>query len=217
MSPTISNRSIRPWQKKTRPLLMVALPLLLAAAMGMQSGCVLPGGLQPVGGQLVEGRLVNPTGQGIPNQQLILLQGHFNRLNRKTVRYLDVNQVTRQLDRIVLWTDSEGRFSHKFAGFTHCHPIWIVPPLMTWPSQISGETRHGRFFILKTGLHIYEVTAGAPVPVIRVFDPERARLRSVEKSKIGDEITASSDKISWTYQSGSTGLVERVTLELVRK
>lgn len=197
--------------------LMKAFLLSLVTGVGMQTGCVLPGGLQSVGGQLVEGRLVNRAGQGIPNEQIILLQGHVNRLDHATFRYLDEGQTTRQIDRALLWTDSEGHFSHKFQSFTHCHPCWIIPPLLTLPSELSGETRHGRFFVLKTRDQIYEVTVDKSAPVVRVFDPAQGRARRIEKLKMNEELIVRSGKVPWTYRSGSTGLVEQVKLELIRK
>jgi len=195
----------------------VARLLIFLTGAILPSGCVLPGGLRLVGGQLVEGRLADANGRGIPNEQVILVQGHFKKLNNETVGYLDEDRDVYQLDRAVLSTDSEGQFSHKFKGFSHCHPIWIVPPLFDLPSKISGETRHGFLFILKTRDYIYEVKVGEPVPIIRVFDAEQKRLRRPGKSKLNEEILAGAAMIPWTYGNGYTGLVERVKLEIVRK
>jgi hypothetical protein len=44
------------------------------------SGCVFPGVLRKVGGQAVEGRLVDPRGHGVPNAEIILVQGRVAKL-----------------------------------------------------------------------------------------------------------------------------------------
>jgi hypothetical protein len=202
-----------------RARLIATLVGALLAVIITQSGCVLPGGLRAVGGQAVDGRLVNAQGQGVPNAEIILLQGHFDRLDAKTAAYLDRAEDVYEVERSGVMTDSQGHFSHKFKGFTHCHPTWILPPLLTLPSKISGETRHGTFFVIQTPApngQIYEVTVGKPQPSVLLFDPERGRRTEPAKSQSTEKVNVRSEVIPWIYSTGYTGQVERVFLEIVR-
>lgn len=191
------------------------LPFLILT----QNGCVLPGGLQAVGGQSLDGRLVDPQGRGIPNAEIVLLQGHFDKLDAKTVKYLNGTEGDYQVERAAVLTDFHGYFSHKFRGFSHCHPTWIFPPLLTLPSKLSGATRHGTFFIIKTpepDTHIYEITVGKPEPSVLMFDPQRGRRFKPNMSEHSEGLIVRTEVIPWTYATGYTARVEQVHLKIMR-
>jgi hypothetical protein len=195
---------------------LVGVALLV---MVTQSGCVLPGGLQAVGGQAVDGRLVDAQGRGISDAEIILLQGHFDRLDAKTANSLLAATDDHEMERAVVLTDPQGHFSHKFKGFTHCHPTWILPPLLTLPSRLSGDTRHGTFFVIKTPepeAQIYEIAVGKPEPSILVFDPERGRRTKPAKFESTEKLSVRLEVVPWIYSGGRTGQVERVFLEIRR-
>jgi len=194
--------------------------LVGASLLVTQPGCVLPGGLRLVGGQMVDGRLVDAQGGGISNAEIVLLQGHFDKLNTKTAAYLSGPEEAYQVDRAVVRTDSQGRFSHKFRGFSHCHPTWILPPLLTLPSKVSGETRHGTFFIMMTPqpkAQIYEIAVGKSRPSIWVFDVQRGRRIRSPKTNRAEVLNVRSEMFPRVYSSGYTSHVERVILEIVKQ
>lgn len=201
------------------PKLIATLAWFLTFLVVTQNGCVLPGGLHPVGGQFVDGRLVDAQGRGIPNAEVVLLQGHFNKLDAKTIGYLDDVEGVYQVERVAVLTNSDGRFSHKLAGFAHCHPTWIFPPLLTLPSKLSGDTRHGTFFILKTPkpkAHIYEVSVSKPEPSVLMFDLQHARRFKPRMSEHSEGLIVRTEVVPWTYSTGYTARVERVHLEIMR-
>jgi len=185
-----------------------------------QAGCVLPGPLRGVGGQVVEGRFVDESGRSITQREIVLVQGHFEKLDQKTFLHLTTSSNSNGIERAVLPTDGQGKFSHKLAGFAHCHPIWILPPLFTLPAQISGDARHGSFFLIKTpepGGCAYEVAVGRSTVVVRVFDDRKGRLQKSDQRRRQEDIYGGCESIPWTFASGRTGFVDRITLEIVRK
>lgn len=190
---------------------------VLAVAV-TQSGCVLPGGLRGVGGQMVDGRLVDAKGRGVPNAEIILVQGHFDRLDAKTAAYLgEEPKGVYELDRAVLMTDANGWFEYKFSGFPDCYPIWIIPPLLSLPSAIAGNTRHGTFFLLKTpepGGQIYEIIAGQPAPSVVGWDSQKKRRINQVRMGSSETLTVRSEFVAHVYTSGYTGQVEKVILEI---
>ncbi len=169
-----------------------ALGLAALSVALLLPGCILPGGLQVVGRYDVHGRLLSANGQGLEGKNVVVLQPHAGSTDRKMVRALADGSESDAPDwpAIVLTTNARGKFDHQFRGFTHCHPFWVFPPLFELPCHLSGATRHGRFFLLKTPDaegRIYEVEVRQPTPRVRVVDPASARLRSL---KVGDEVVA---------------------------
>ena len=167
-----------------------ALRLAAFSAALLLPGCVLPGGLQLVGRYDVHGRLLDADGQSLTNKNVVLLQPHASRTDTKMVRALANGSESDATSwrTVLLTTNERGEFDHQFRGFTHCHPFWLFPPLFELPCQLSGATRHGRFFLLKTPDtqgRIYEVEVRQPKPRVRVVDPASARLRGL---KVGDEL-----------------------------
>ena len=162
---------------------LVLLPAILLA------GCVLPGGLRSVGHYEIHGQLLDADGQGLSGKNILLLEPHASKADKKLVEHLALGPVPDAIDSriIALTTDAQGEFHHTFAGFTHCHPFWVFPPLFELPCQLSGSARHGSIFLMKTpgneGL-VYEIEIKQPQLRIRTVDPVSAKLR---KLKAGDE------------------------------
>jgi hypothetical protein len=152
-------------------------------------GCILPGGLQVVGRYDVHGRLLDANGKGLEGKNVVLLQPHAGRTNKKMVKVLADGAESDAADwpRIVLTTNERGEFDCRLRGFKHCHPTWIFPPLFELPSYLSRETRHGRFFLLKTPDaegRIYEIEVKHPKPRIQVVASSSTKLRGL---KAGEE------------------------------
>jgi len=122
---------------------------------------------------------------------------------------------------IVLTTNERGEFDHQFQGFGHCHPTWLFPPLFELPSYLSGQTRHGRFFLLKTPDgegRIYEIEVRHPRPDIRVIASASEKPR---RPKAGEEaVTGFTEGTARVReragQPAYTQTVSKVSLEFKR-
>ena len=186
-------------------------------------GCVLPGALQSVGRYEIHGQLLDADGQGLQGKNILLLQPHASRVDKKAVDDLAHESVQdREDSRIVtLTTNIRGEFDFTFRGFTHCHPLWVFPPLFELPCQLSGQTRHGSFFLLKTPDNegrIYEIEARQPKPRIRIVDPASAKLRSL---KVGDESVIGTTVLTHQFveplgQPNYTQTFSKILLEIQR-
>ena len=164
--------------------------LAALCAVILLTGCVLSGPLEIVGRYQIQGRLSDTGGHGLPDQNIMLLQPHAGRINREMIHLLASPSGTNsaEMEIVSIRTDVRGEFTHEFRGFKHCHPLWVFPPLFELPCYLSGEIRHGDFFLLKTPEsdgRIYEIEFGELSPKIRVVDPQSAKLR---KLKPGGEI-----------------------------
>ena len=187
------------------------------------SGCILPGASHIVGRYDLHGQLSDANGQGLEGKNIVLLQPHAGSTDRKMIRALSDGGQSEAAEKgmVLLTTDAGGEFDCKFRGFKHCHPTWIFPPLFELPSYLSGQTRHGRFFLLKTPDaegRIYEIEVRQPKPRIRVMASASPKPR---KLKAGDEavtgFTVPTERV-WepAGQPAYTQTVFRVSLEFKR-
>ncbi len=198
---------------------LLSLTGLLSFMLGT-AGCVLPGGLTPVGGQQVNGWIRNPAGKGIPDQKLVLVQGHFDRLDTETVQYVTAPADVWKVERVELITNADGCFTHKLRGFTHCHPTWIIPPLGALPSKINGEADHGKFFILQTPGSkggIYEIRQKGSKAIVRKWCNARNRRQRVDPKIDPEVFTTTVHRIKLDQADGYYPLIPGVTLEIVRR
>ncbi len=199
-----------------------SLPLqtgLLTFVLGT-AGCVLPGGLRPVGGHHVSGQLTDDAGRALPNQKLVLVQGHFDRLDSKSVGHVLTASDEEQLQRVEVTTDQDGRFAHDFHRFTHCHPVWIIPPLGTLPSKLNGEAGHGSFFIVQTpgaAGQIYEIRTDGRQARISVYDTKRRRAKRWKTGGDHSEhVAATVRSIPTDYGHGPSWPIQEVDLKFTR-
>ena len=152
--------------------------LLVAVLSILVGGCALPGGKTPVGWYRVEGRMVDSDGHALAGQE---------------IRYLDPQHTAWPTPEMVIairtgrtvTTDADGRFACETKGFTHCHPTWIIPPLLTLAAAITGQTRHGKWFLVKTPGdpgQVYEVHVRSKDVKLRVYDPLSRKFSLLKKA-----------------------------------
>ena len=197
--------------------LAIAAPIFFMLA---STGCVLPGGLTPVGGQHVKGWIKDSDGNGIANQKLVLVQGHFDCLDAETIEYVVAPADEWQLQRVELITDADGYFSHKLRGFTHCHPRWIIPPLGSLPSKLSGNADHGKFFILHTSDTeggTYEVRLKGENAAVLKWNYTQQRRQRIKPEIDPERINAAVETIEEVDKGGYSRATPKVILEIVRR
>lgn len=189
----------------------------LVLALSLLVGCALPGGLRRVGGQSVSGVLKDFNGVGISNQPIVLVQGHFDRLDKNTLQYVTDELDEYKLERVVIVTDKYGKFHHDLRGFTHCSPFWLLPPLGSLPSKFTGEARHGRFFIVQTtGVNgeIYEIDLGSEQPDVKIYDPKKRKTINQKRNPDKESVVANARIIS--EPETNSIYKEEVTIEIRR-
>lgn len=121
---------------KLRPSVFVK-PLIriigFAALFQFSTACSLPNSKMTT--ISVSGRLMNQSGQPIPQKPIELTLPSTYGLSEIDTEYSSPESLGRETRRVVVETDSMGSFNYSFREVPYSTALWILPPLGNFPKS----------------------------------------------------------------------------------